>query len=341
MNKVDIDKDFLKQITMLYAEDDIHSRVEMSEIFRNYFKEVLEANDGDEALIIYKEALKNNKTIDVIVSDINMPNKNGIELLQEIHTLSKDLPFIFTSAYSDSPILLDAIKYNVTSYVVKPINIINLILEIQEHTKKIYEENSFKHERDELNTYLSSIDEVVIILRSDLDGNLIYANKAFYELTKYTKEDVIGKEYNMVSHSDVSKEILIQMWNETKDGKFWKGKLKSVAKDGSTFYVNTTTIPIYDKETDDIIEYYHISFLITNDELEKREFKKKVINNVQDTRRKDNVARKMIDDLQAQLQKYKHMDLVYESLRREKKKSNDYLKQLKFYAEKFKEIEEK
>jgi len=334
-----LDEKFLKKITILYVEDDEHARVEIQEIFENFFKEVLVASDGEKALQIYRNSIENNRYIDVIVSDINMPNKNGMELLEDIREISNDLPFIFTTAYSDSPVLLDAIKYKVTSYVLKPIDIPKLILEIQEYSKKMFDERKFKYERDELNRYLSSIDKVAIVLKSDKEGNLIYANNAFYEISKYTEEDIIGEQYNIFSHPDVSKDILNQMWDEAKQGRYWKGKLKAKAKDNSTFYVNTTTIPIFDEENNEIIEYYHVSFSITKEELEKRDFKKKVINNVQDTRRKDNVARKIIDDLKAQLNKYKHLDLVYENLKKEKQKSKKYLNQLKLYASKIRDEE--
>lgn len=327
-----LDVDFLKKITILYVEDDLNSRDEIKEIFEDYFSEVLVASDGEEALSIYKDSMQKNKYIDVIVSDINMPKKNGIELLEEVRKISDDLPFIFTTAYSDSPNLLNAIKYKVTSYILKPIDIQKLIVEIQKYSKEMFEERQFHYERNELNKYLHSVDKVAIVLKSDNVGNLIYANEAFYEISKYNSDDVLGKPYNIVSHPDVSKEILIQMWNEAKEGRSWKGKLKSKAKDGSPFYVNTTIIPIYDENNEEIIEFYHISFSITEEELEKRDFKKKVLSNVQDNRRNNDAARKIIDELKAQLNKYKHMDLVYETLEKEKEKNKKYLTQLKYYA---------
>ncbi len=334
----ELDKDFLKQITVLYVEDDIDTRKEIAEIFRNFFKEVLEANHGDQALYIYEDYMDNNKHIDVIVSDINMPNKNGIELLEDIRKFSDNIPFIFTSAYSDSPVLLDAIKYKVTSYILKPIDMKKLVLEIQEYTKKTFEENRFNIERNELHKYLDNIDKVAIILKSDSNGNIIYANSAFYEISKYNQEDIIGKHYDSVNNTDVSKELLDEMWHDVKDGRIWRGKLKSKNKDDFAYYINTTTIPIYDEDKNEIVEYYHIGFSITQEELEKRVFKKQVMTNVKDNRRENNVARKMIDDLKEQLEKYKDVDNVYESLKQEREKNKKYLTQLKFYAKKVNDI---
>ena len=343
---MDLDEDFLKQITILYVEDDLNARDEIEELFQNFFKEVLVADNGDEALEIYNKATKENKYIDVIVSGINMPNKNGIELLEEVRKISNDIPFIFTTAYSDSPNLLNAIKYKVTSYILKPINVNALILEIQEYSKKVFEEREFGYEREEFNKYLQSIDKVAMVVKSDKEGNIIYANESFCETSKYSHDEILGQNYNAISHPEMAANILNEMWDEVRAGNFWKGKIKAKAKDESAFYMNTTTLPILDENQKDIVEYYHISFSITAEELEKRDFKKKVISNVQDSRRKDSAARKIIDELKEQLEqykrldaKYRHMDLVYESLEREKEKNKKYLKNIKYYASQLKSQE--
>ncbi len=330
------DLDFLKQITILYVEDDIDSRKEIAEVFSNYVKEVLEAGDGEEALTIYKKHMDESKPIDIVISDINMPKKSGIEFLEDLRNLSKKIPVIFTTAHTDSPILLDAIKYKVTSYVVKPIDFVKLLDEVLECTKKRFKEKKHKEEKKDLHNHLSNIDEVAIVLKSDGDGNLTYANKAFYDISKYERADIIGQEYNSINHPDVSVLVLREMWDDAKEKGIWNGKLKSKAKDDSIFYVNTTLIPIFDNENETIIEYYHISFSITNYEQEKRDFKKRVIENVQENRKQTNAAKRIIYDLQLELDKYKKVDLAYIQ---EKKKNIEYLNQLKLYADKLTEME--
>jgi len=330
------DLDFLKQVTILYVEDDIDSRAEITEVFSNYVKEVIEAGDGDEALTVYKKHRDENKPIDIVISDINMPKKSGIEFLEDLRKLSKKIPVIFTTAHTESPVLLDAIKYKVTSYVVKPIDFVKLLDEVLDCTKKRFKEKKHKEEKKDLHNHLSNIDQVAIVLKSDGDGNLTYANKAFYDISKYERTDIIGEEYNSVNHPDVSELVLREMWDDAKSKGIWNGKLKSKAKDDSIFYVNTTLIPIFDNENETITEYYHISFSITNYEQEKRDFKKRVIENVQENRKQTNAAKRIIYDLQVELDKYKKVDLAYIQ---EKKKNIEYLNQLKLYADKLTEME--
>lgn len=335
-----LDEKFLSTLTLLYVEDDKPTRSETYEIFNLLFKEVLVASNGQEALQLYQDTLKNKKRIDVVVSDINMPNKNGMELLKEIRKISNDLPFWFTTAHSDSPNLLSAIEHKVTSYILKPIDIQKLILQIQDYCKNIFIERKFNYEREELNSYLKSIDQVAIISKTDCEGNLTYINDAFLQTTQYEEAELLGQNHKIIRHPDMPKETLSKMWEEAHKGRIWKGKIKSQAKDGTAFYVSTTILPLFDKENEKVIEFIRISFAITKEESEKRDFKKKVISNLQENRRKDNIARKMIDELQEELKKYKHMDLVHETLKKEKEKNDNYVKKLRKYETKLKNIKE-
>ena len=203
------------------------------------------------------------------------------------------------------------------------------------HKKRFYDKKH-KEDKNELKTHLKSIDQVAIVLKSDSNGKLTYANKAFYEISNYTRAEIIGKNYNEINHPDVSELVLRQMWEDAKVNGSWNGKLKSKAKDESIFYVNTTLIPIFDDNETEILEYYHISFSITNYEIEKRDFKKRVIENVQENRKQTNLAKKIIDELKDELDKFKQMDYEYKL---EKKKNKEYLNQLKIYADKLTELE--
>ncbi len=330
----DLDKSFLKEVTLLYVEDESFIREEMCEVFSYFFKDVIAACDGEEALQIYKSYNKKNENIDVIISDISMPNKTGTELLEEVRNINPTIPFIFTTSHTDSSLLLDAIKYKVTSYILKPINTNNLMNEVCAYVKQSMDAQKYFEEKDELYKYLNSIDQVAIIIKSDDKGIVKYANKAFYDISNYSPNDILGKSYRSIIHPDISNRILNNIWNNAKEKKIWNGKLKYKEKDESIIYVHTTMIPILDNSTISLLEHYHISFLITNYELEKRDFKKRVIANVQENRRQNIVARKMIDDLKDELKKYGEMDSVFKSLKNEKKKNIGYLHQLKLYASK-------
>ncbi len=106
-----------KEYSILYAEDDKNVRENYVVYLENYFDFIYEANDGLEALEIYK-----NKKPNVILVDINMPNMNGLEFVKKVRETDKITPIIVLSAHSDKEFLFDAIKLNLVEYLVKPIS---------------------------------------------------------------------------------------------------------------------------------------------------------------------------------------------------------------------------
>jgi len=94
----------------------------MRKIIRNIltqlgFKNILEADDGTTALEILKK-----EKVDLIISDWNMPKMSGLELLKAVRSDEnlKDIPFIMVSAEAQKENILEAIKYKVNQYIVKP-----------------------------------------------------------------------------------------------------------------------------------------------------------------------------------------------------------------------------
>ena len=108
--------DFLN-LTLLYVEDDEIIRQNAVEYLINYCKEVFQAKDGEEALLIYKA-----KKPDVIISDIEMPQLNGLEMAKQIRKTDKTTPIIIATAFTDQNYLLDAVELQLIKYITKPIS---------------------------------------------------------------------------------------------------------------------------------------------------------------------------------------------------------------------------
>jgi DNA-binding response OmpR family regulator len=82
---------------------------------------VLEAKDGVEALKVY-----NTQKPDIIISDIKMPNMNGLELAEEIRKVDKATPIIIATAHTETEYLLKAVELQLVKYIVKPITSLKL-----------------------------------------------------------------------------------------------------------------------------------------------------------------------------------------------------------------------
>ena len=105
----------LKNFTLLYAEDDKAIQKEMLEYFSSYFKEVFTANDGKEALEIYKQ-----NRPDVMILDIYMPHLTGIELTKILRENDYKTKIVLITAHSNDSLLLEAINIDVNYYLIKP-----------------------------------------------------------------------------------------------------------------------------------------------------------------------------------------------------------------------------
>ena len=103
--------------TILYAEDEDGVRKNIAKSLRYKCKNVIEAVDGEEAYNLYKE-----KKPDIIITDIQMPKMNGLELIKKIREIDTTIPIVVLSAHTEKEKLLQAIKFNLIDYVVKPIS---------------------------------------------------------------------------------------------------------------------------------------------------------------------------------------------------------------------------
>ncbi len=107
-----------ENISILVAEDEEELREYLVEYLQLFFKNVYSAKCGQEAYLIYLD-----KSPDIILSDINMPNLDGLSLTSKIREKDLKTKIIIMSAYSDKEKLLRAVELNLVTYLIKPIKI--------------------------------------------------------------------------------------------------------------------------------------------------------------------------------------------------------------------------
>ncbi len=118
-----MDFNSLRECVILYVEDEKVVQNQTKIILDDFVKEVITANDGEEGLQIALD-----KKIDLIITDIIMPKCSGIEMLKRLkNEYKKTIPSIVTTAYTDTNYLIDAINIRVDGFIMKPINVRELI----------------------------------------------------------------------------------------------------------------------------------------------------------------------------------------------------------------------
>ena len=195
----------LKNITILYAEDEKDLREVTHQILKGFTKKQYVAQNGQEGLELFK---KYENEIDLIITDVNMPILNGLDMVKEIKKINMNIPIIVATAFSNKEYLLEAIDIGVDKYVLKPIDIAKLLQVMSQslvyhELKDLYTDkltnlpnrNKLKKDLDENSIDLMAlldIDEFSTV--NDLFGEKI-GDTILYELANKLKSYFSNEEY--------------------------------------------------------------------------------------------------------------------------------------------------
>ncbi|RXK01952.1 regulator [Arcobacter sp. CECT 8989] len=265
----------LKQITILYAEDDLVIQKQTLGILQNLVKKVHVANCGQEAVELY-----DNNSVDIIITDITMPNMSGIEFSKHVRKNNRDIPIIVISAHNDSNILIEAIEIGISRFILKPLNISDLIQVITQFAENICNKSEKDSVSNLLEQYKNIVDADSIVSKTNKHGIITYVNDRFVDISGYTKEELIGQHHNIIRHPDTPEKIFKKMWiTISEKKKVWQGVVKNLSKQGKSYYVRSTIKPILDMNGD-IIEYIAIRQDITPQEKTRKFLQKQNVQKI-------------------------------------------------------------
>jgi len=124
----------LKQLTLLYVEDEEAIREPFLQLIGRYFKQVYVATNGEEGFELFNA---HKDEIDIIISDIRMPKKDGLTMAKEIKEINSDIPIVFSTAFGDNDYLQQAIEVGSDGYIIKPIDRNKLISKLNYISKSV------------------------------------------------------------------------------------------------------------------------------------------------------------------------------------------------------------
>lgn len=127
---------------VLLVEDEELARKTLGFYLNTIFDEVIVACDGQEGLGVIKSNFEKELYFDLVITDLNMPNINGIGMIDEILKIIPNQRFIIVSAHKNEDDLLKLINLRVLGYFVKPLNIDNMMELLQKAKKEVLEEKS-------------------------------------------------------------------------------------------------------------------------------------------------------------------------------------------------------
>ncbi|WP_428025355.1 response regulator [Arcobacter sp.] len=252
-----IEKQVLKNITVLYAEDESVIQEGITETLNLFGINVICVQNGQEGFTSFKAS---REKIDLILTDIKMPKLDGIGMIEKIREIDKDIPIIITTAHQETTFLMQSIELNISAYVLKPIDIYKL----EDNLIKAIESKVLKEELIEKNKKLE-----IEIQKNEEKQRIIETQSRFAAM---------GEMISMIAHQwrqplasigtasfNLKYKLLTEKFNlDSKEGREEQASFFSKKLDEIEFYVQNLTTTI-----DDFKNFFKTDKIVSNTIIER------------------------------------------------------------------------
>jgi PAS domain S-box-containing protein len=172
---------------------------------------------------------------DVILSDNSLPQFNSPEALKLARRRLPHIPFILVTGMASEEFVVDIMKSGADDCILKD-RMARLPAAIEAALKQ-------RRAEKEIMDYRYALDQSAIVAITDQKGIISYANENFCTISKYSVEELIGRDHRIINSGYHPASYIKNLWTTIASGKIWRGEFLNKAKDGSLYWVDTTVIP--------------------------------------------------------------------------------------------------
>ncbi|ADN09113.1 response regulator [Sulfurimonas autotrophica] len=229
---------YAADIKVLYVEDDKNIQEEIHDFLSRFFPVIDLADNGEDGLALYKTG-----TYDIVISDINMPKMNGIEMVHKIKEINEEQKIIITSAYNEPQYLIELIDNGIDKFVLKPFNHKKFLVVLYKISEFIYnkKQNQILQKKiddkiAETQTIVDMIEHGVVIIDK---GIVTQVNKQFLEMSGYESMESCHTEVKSLpslfeihkGYIDVNSNVELTQLLESHDSELFKAIMKKGLED--------------------------------------------------------------------------------------------------------------
>ncbi|GGD40391.1 hypothetical protein GCM10012288_13100 [Malaciobacter pacificus] len=205
------DLNILHNFNVLYLEDDKSLLKHTTDVLEDFVNKIYSVENTKEALDVLL-----NKKVDVIISDILLENENGIDFLKYLKEKDINIPTILTTAHTDTNYLLEAIKLKVENYIVKPINIKELLNSLHDVLLPVVQEKEIRKNENVIKTISAITDSKQVDIVKYIINNLDVDNQFIASYSDIMEKFSISKPTLIKLFKELAqKEILVKTQHKT------------------------------------------------------------------------------------------------------------------------------
>ncbi len=238
----------MHQETVLIIDDEISIRESLSSFLSDEGYRVLTAENGDVGLDIFFR-----ENVDVVVTDLRMPVKDGIEVMTTIHNYDPDIPMIVVSGAGNKNDVIAALQMGAKDYITKPIKdldmIRHVIAKVIETQHLIRENQKYRKRLEKSEARYRTITEQIAegVFTVDAGENITFANQAFSAMTGYSSTKLCTMNLVEISTRESFTTILKETQTRKK-GLTSRYEIQLVNLNGNQVHVELACSPMYNDQ---------------------------------------------------------------------------------------------